>query len=181
MRELFVPYGADPSVPANDVDVVLASLGSAFKDSLPHLRAYADDLLAAGRALLRAPRAAMAKPFQVVCDGLPINVMAHHISSSGNAYTICFVRTKPAGMLGRQRSAIQWMLKHLAAAHQSYSVSGRLHVLSTGEVEHLRPDSRTYISKFPTQAAAGLLAGNFEARANQWDCPKCRHFLHCPA
>lgn len=181
MRELFVPYGADPSAPANDVDVVLASLGSAFKDSLPHLRAYADSLLAAGRQLLRVPRAAMAKPFHVVCDGLPINVMAHRISSSGNAYTISFVRTKPAGRLARQRSAIQWMLKHLATAHPSYSVSGRLHVLSTGEVEHLRPDSRTYISKFPTLAAAGLLAGDFEARANQYECPKCRHFLHCPA
>jgi hypothetical protein len=181
MRELFVPHGANPSAPANDVDVVLASLGSAFKDSLPHLRSYADNLLAAGRALLRAQRAPMAKPFQVVCGGLPINVMAHRISSSGNSYTISFVRTKPAGLLARQRSAIQWMLKHLAAAHPSYSVSGRLHVLSTGEVEYLRPDSRTYNSKFPTLAAAGLLAGNFEARTNQYECPKCRHFLHCPA
>lgn len=181
MRELFVPYGADPSVLANDVDVVLASLGSAFKDSLPHLRNYADSLLTAGRVLLRAPRAAMAKPFQVICDGLPINVMAHNISSSGNAYTISFVRTKPAGPLARQRSAIRWMLKHLSAAHPNYSVTGRLHVLSTGEVETLWPDSATYKSKWPTLAAEGLLAGNFEARANQYECPKCRHFLHCPA
>ena len=181
MRELFVPYGTDPSATANDVDVVLASLGSPFNDSLLHLRDYADSLLAAGRALLRAPRAAMAKPFQVICDGLPINVVAHNISSSGNAYTISFVRTKPAGPLARQKSAIRWMLKHLSAAHPNYSVTGRLHVLRTGEVETLWPDSATYKSKWPTLAAEGLLAGNFEARANQYECPKCRHFLHCPA
>ena len=123
----------------------------------------------------------MAKPFQVICDGLPINVVAHNISSSGNAYTISFVRTKPAGPLARQKSAIRWMLKHLSAAHPNYSVTGRLHVLRTGEVETLWPDSATYKSKWPTLAAEGLLAGNFEARANQYECPKCRHFLHCPA
>jgi len=181
MRELFVPYGADPSVATDEVERTLASLGHAFKDSLPHLRAYADGLLSAGRSLIRAQRAAMAKPFQVTCAGLQINVTAHNISSSGQTYTIHFIRTKPSGKLGRQKSAIRWMLKYLAAANTSLSFSARIHVLSTGEEETLRPDSPTFDNKFAMAAAEGLLAGNFEARPNQYECPKCRHFLHCPA
>lgn len=181
MRELFVPYGADPSVAANDVNVALASLGPAFKDSLPDLRAYADVLLAAGRKWLGVPRAAMAEAFQVICAGLPITVKAHRTTWKGNACTIEFVRTKPAGKLGRQRTSIRWMLKYLAASNQGYSFSATIHVLSTGETETLWPDGRSYISKFAMAAAEGLLAGNFEARPNQYECPKCRHFLHCPA
>lgn len=180
MRELFVPYGADPSVAADDVERVLASLGHAYKDSLTHLRAYADGLLLAGRSLIRAQRAAMAKPFQVTCAGLQINVTAHRISSSGDTYTIHFVRTKPSGKLGRQKSAICWMLKYLAAANKNLSFSARLHVLSTGEEETLWPDGPKWDNKFAMAAAEGLLGGNFEARPNQYECPKCRHFLHCP-
>jgi len=180
MRELFVPYGADPSVAADDVEKTLASLGHTYKDSLPHLRAYADGLLSAGRGLIRAQRAAMAKPFQVTCAGLQVNVMAHGISSSGDTYTIHFVRTKPSGKHGRQRSATRWMLKYLAAANTTLSLSARIHVLSTGEEETLWPDSPRFDNKFAVAAAEGLLAGNFEARPNQWECPKCRHFLHCP-
>lgn len=181
MRELFVPYGSDSSVTADDVERMLASLGPPYKDSLAHLRAYADGLLAEGRRLLRVQRAVMAKPFQVTCAGLRINVAAHHISSSGNTYTIHFVRTKPSGKLGRQRSAIRWMLKYLAAANTNLAFYGRLHVLSTGEEETLRPDGLNWDNKFAMAAAEGLLAGNFEARPNQYECPKCRHFLHCQA
>ncbi|MCA0187108.1 MAG: UvrD-helicase domain-containing protein [Proteobacteria bacterium] len=182
MRELFVPYGADPSIVANDVDNTLSSIGHTFKDSLPHLRVYANSLLSAGRRLIRVPRAAMAKPFQVKCAGLLINIAAHNILSTGkNAYTIDFVRTKPPGKLGRQRSSIRWMLKHLAATNQNLSFNARIHVLSTGDVETMGPDSPRWDNKFTVSAAEGLLAGNFEARPNQWECPKCRHFLHCPA
>ncbi|SDY18519.1 Superfamily I DNA or RNA helicase [Variovorax sp. YR634] len=181
MRELFVPYGADPSVAANDVESTLASLGHAFKDSLPHLRAYADHLLAAGHSLMQAPRAAMATPFQVEYSGLHINVLAHRITSSGDTYTIHFVRTKPPSKLGRQRSAIRWMLKHLAAANKSLSFLARIHVLSTGEEETLWPDSPKFDNKFTVAAAEGVMGGAFEARPNPWECPKCRHFLHCPA
>lgn len=181
MRELFVLYGTDPSVAADDVESTIASLGHAFKDSLPHLRSYADSMLSAGRGLIGAQRAAMAKPFQVPCAGLQINVTAHNISSSGDTYTIHFIRTKPSGKLGRQRSAIRWMLKYLAAANTSLSFSARIHVLSTGEEETLWPDSPRFENKFAMAAAEGLLAGNFEARPNQYECPKCRHFLHCPA
>jgi hypothetical protein len=123
----------------------------------------------------------MAKPFNVTCSGLPIQVRAHRISKSGNVYTIEFVRTKPPGKLKRQSSTVRWMLKHLAEANTKYSFTGSIHVLSTGAAESLWPDGRSFNNKFATTAAEGLLDGNFEARANQWECPKCRHFLHCPA
>lgn len=181
MRELFVPHGEDPSTKADDVDKVLASLGHAFKDSVPHLRAYADSLLAEGRRWLGTHRAAMATPFQVTCAGLPLEVRAHRILKNNNVYTIEFVRTKPPGMLRRQSSTVRWMLKHLAQANPKYSFMGSIHVLSTGEPESLWPDGRSFNNKFATVAAEGLLHGNFEARPNQWECPKCRHFLHCPA
>ncbi len=181
MRELFVPHGEDPSAKADDVDKVLASLGPAFRDSVPHLRAYADALLAEGRKCLGVPRAAMAKPFQVTCAGLPIEVRAHRIQGDGNVRKIEFVRTRPPGKLGRQSTSVRWMLKYLAEAHPKYCFSGSVHVLSTGATDSLWPDSRSFNNKFATAAAEGLLDGNFEARPNQWECPKCRHFLHCPA
>lgn len=73
------------------------------------------------------------------------------------------------------------MLKYLAAANTNLSFSARLHLLSTGEEETLWPDSPKWDNKFAMAAAEGLLVGNFEARPNQYECPKCRHFLHCPA
>jgi superfamily I DNA/RNA helicase len=181
MRELFVPYGQDPSTKADDVDKVLASLGPAFKDSLSHLRAYADSLLAEGRKWLGAPRAAMDKPFQVTCAGLPIEVRPNRIERNGNVRKIEFVRTKPPGILGRQNSSIKWMLRYLADAYPKGSFTATVHVLSTGEPVTLWPNGRSYVDKFAMTAAEGLLDGNFEARPNQWECPKCRHFLHCPA
>ena len=63
----------------------------------------------------------------------------------------------------------------------SLSFSARLHVLSTGEEETLWPDGPRWENKFAMAAAEGLLSGNFEARPNQYECPKCRHFLHCAA
>lgn len=181
MRELFVPHGQDPSTRADDVDKVLASLGLAFRDSLPHLRAYADSLLGEGRRWLGAPRAAMATPFQITCAGLPLEVRAHRIERSGDVRKIEFVRTKPPGKLGRQYSSVRWMLRYLADSYPKGSFTATVHVLSTGKQETLWPNGRSYVDKFAMTAAEGLLNGNFEARPNQWECPKCRHFLHCPA
>lgn len=181
MRDLFVPYGADPSTPAHEIDAVLKSLGIAYRDSLPHLRAYADQLLAAGQDWLGAPRAAMGKPFEVDCAGLMLRVAPHRRSAQGNAINIEFVRTKPAGRLRRQHYALRWMLKHLTQAHPGYSITASVYTLSTKERESLTPDSRTFNNTSVGNAARGLLSGVFDANPNQWECPKCRHFLHCPA
>lgn len=181
MRELFCPFGEVPGAPPGEVDRVLSSLRPAFRDSLQYLRAYADQLLSAGREWLGAPRAAMAKPFEVTCAGLPLHVSPHRISKSGSVVKIEFVRTRPAGKLTRQHKALRWVLKYLAETHRQYSFTGSIFVLSTGVPESVTPYGRLPEDFFLIPIAKGLMAGDFEAKPNPWECPKCRHFMHCPA
>ena len=181
MRELFAPFGEVLGPPPAEVDRVLASLGAAFVDSLPHLRSYAAQLLSAGRTWLGAPRAALAKPFHIVCAGLPLNVGPHRISASGSAVQIEFVRTRPSGKLSRQHKALKWVLKYLSEAHREYSFTGSIFVLSTGVPESVSPYGKLPDDFFLVPISKGLMAGDFEAKPNPWECPKCRHFMHCPA
>lgn len=181
MRELFAPYGEEPGAPPLEVEKVLASLGPAFKESVPHLRAYADQLLTFGRSWLGAQRAMMAKPFDVKCAGIPLHVSPHRITKSGSVVKIEFVRAKPSGKLSRQHKTLKWVLKYLAEAYPNYSFQGSIFVLSTGTEESVSPYGRLPADFFLVPIAQALMAGNFEARLNPWECPKCRHFLHCPA
>lgn len=181
MRELFAPYGQEPGTPPPEVDLVLASLGPAFKDSLPHLRAYADQLLATGRNWLGAQRAAMAKPFDITCAGLPLHVSPHRITKSGSVVTIEFVRIKRSGKLSRQHKTLKWVLKYLAEAYPKLSFQGRIFGLSAGTEESVSPYGRLPDDFFLVPIAKALMNGNFEAKPNPWECPKCRHFMHCPA
>ena len=179
MRELFAAYGEELGEQPGEVDHMLASLESGFKDALPHLKDYATQLLTAGRSWMGATRVAMAKPFEVTCAGLPLYVRPHRITKSGAVVTIEFVRTRPAGKLTRQHKILRWVLKCLADKHPNYSFRGSIFVLSTGVAESVVPYSRApdlYI-----QIAKQLKEGNFDAQQNQWECPKCRHFMHCPA
>jgi hypothetical protein len=181
MRDLFVQHREDPNVPSAEVANVLANLSSDFAGALPTLRAYADKLLASGRGWLGGQRAAMAQSFDVSCDGLPLQVRAHRISGSGRNLTVEFVRSRPAGKLNRQREALRWMLKHLAAAHPGYSFKCNIFVLSTGNVETIFADRQNFSNKRLEEAVNGIRAGDVTARPNQWECPKCRHFMYCPA
>ncbi len=181
MRDLFVPYGVDATTPSIEVDRVLSNLGSEFIEALPHLRVYADKLLASGRRWLGGQRAAMAQPFDVTCDGFALRLSPHRISGSDKVLAIEFVRTRPAGKLGRQKSSLKWMLKHLMAAHKGYSFSCRIFILSTGEAETIYPDSPHFANNHVAAAVHGILDGDVAAKPNQWECPKCRHFLYCPA
>lgn len=183
MRELFAPYGEEPGEPPAEVEMTLASLGPAFEDSVPHLRAYADQLIRSGRAWLGAQRIAMAKPFDITCAGIPLRVSPHRISktNSGSVVKIEFVRVKPSGKLSRQHKILKWVLKYMAEAYPQYSFQGRIYVLSTGKEESVSPYGRLPDDFFLVPIAQALMAGNFEAKPNIWECPKCRHFLHCPA
>lgn len=180
MRELFVRYGETPGASPGEVDRVLSNLGADYLDAVPYLRAYANQLLTTGRDWLGVQRAAIAKPFDVTCAGLPLRVSPHRITRSGNVRTIEFVRTRPAGKLGRQKAALRWMLKHLAAAYPKYSFTGSIFVLSTGKTDTFYPDGRNFTNQWVVTAANGLMAGDVTAAPNQWECPKCRHFLYCP-
>jgi hypothetical protein len=181
MRDLFVPYGDDAAASSEEVERVLSNLGGDFKDALPHLRAYADRLLASGRRWLGCQRAVMAQPFDVNCDGLTLRLSPHRISGSDKVLAIEFVRTRPAGKVRRQQSSLKWMLKHLMAAHKGYSFSCRIFVLSTGETETVYSDSPHFVNNHVATAVHGILAGDVAAKPSPWECPKCRHFLYCPA
>jgi len=181
MRELFAPYGEAPAPTPGEVDRVLSTLPGELRDAAPHLREYANQLLGAGRSWLEAPRAAMAKPFEMTCEGLQLLVSPHRIRQSGDVVTIEFVRTRPARKLGRQKETIRWMLKHLSAAHPKLSFEGSIFVLSTGDTDNFIPDGRSFSNRRVSSAVKGLNAGNVAAVPNQRECPKCRHFLYCPA
>lgn len=181
MRELFTAHGEEPGAPPGEVERTLTSLGPGFTEALPHLRAYADQLLGAGRKWLGVPRAAMAKPFDVTCAGLPLRVRPHRISQSGSVVTIEFVRAKPSGKLARQQKVLRWVLKHLAENHRRYSFTGSIYVLSTGAADSVVPYGGLPANFFLVPIAKALMEGKFNAQPNPWECPKCRHFMHCPA
>ena len=179
MRDLFAAYGEEVTEHPGEVERILASLGPGFKDALPYLKDYATQLLIAGRNWMGATRAAMAKPFEVTLAGLPLHVRPHRITQSGAVTTVEFVRTRPAGTLTRQHKILRWVLKCLADKHPNYSFKGSIYVLSTGVAESVVPYSRA--PDLFIRIAKQLLAGNFDAQPNQWECPKCRHFMYCPA
>jgi len=181
MRELFAPYGEDPGTKPKEVEPVLASLEREYRAARSFLREYAHQLLAAGQKWLGAPRAAMAKPVAVNCGGLHLRVSPHRIDSDGSVVTLHFVRTRPSGVAKRQFRVLRWMLKYLAESHPKYSFLGNITVLSTDRSESVSPYGRLPEDFFLVPIANALAAGDFQARPNRWDCPKCRHFLYCPA
>lgn len=181
MRELFAPYGEVPGSSPGEVERVLDGLAVPMRDAIPHLRAYADHLLDSGRRWIGASRLPMAKPVDYVCGGLPLRISPHRTTKTNSTVTLEFVRAKPAGKLARQHSVLRWLLKHLSASFPSRSFSGRVFVLSTGEEQSVSPDSRSYNNAFVVNSATSMLSGDFEAKPNQWECPKCRHFTYCPA
>lgn len=181
MRELFAPFGETVVAAPAEVDRVLASLSPAYKDSLPHLKAYADHLLANGRGWLGAQRAPMAKPFDITCAGIPLRVSPHRTTESGSLVKVEFARIRPSGKFSRQHKILRWVLKYLGEAHRQYSFTGSIFVLSTGDAESVLPYGRLPDDFFLIPIAKALMAGNFEAKPNPWECPKCRHFMHCPA
>ena len=183
MRELFVSYGQEPGEPPAEVEKVLASLGHDFNDSVPHLRAYADQLRGFGRKWLGTKRAAMGKPFDIKCAGVPLHLTPHRTtkSQSGLVVKLEFVRIKPSGKWSRQHKVLKWVLKYLAEAYPRHSFQGSIFDLSTGTEESVSPYGRLPDDFFLVSIARALAAGKFEAKPSSWECPKCRHFLYCPA
>ncbi|MDE2599059.1 MAG: UvrD-helicase domain-containing protein [Rhodocyclaceae bacterium] len=185
MRDLFVAYGEDPNTSSNEAASVLASLDRGFKEALPHLKAYADQLLENGRTWLNSPRAAMAKPFDLNCAGLPLHIRPHRVTNTNSVVTIEFVRARPGGKkTNRQLQTVRWILALLSEKYSQYTFRGSIFVLSTGVAESLTPYSRAFVSGgefFLNPIAKRLADGNFEARPTPWECPKCRHLMYCPA
>lgn len=177
MRDLFAQHGAATGQPSGELKRALAQLGAEYRESLPHLQAYADQLLSAGRRWIGADRTTMAPPIDIACNGLPVRVSAHRIEKAESVVTLHFVRTRPQSHAKGQQQALRWMLHHLAKRRSNLSLSARIHVLSTGETVVVGPRFDSWMD----QAADDLRAGVDAARPNRWNCPKCRHFLYCPA
>lgn len=176
-RELFAEHGEEPGPPPGEVTRILRQLGADYGDSIPHLQAYADQLLAAGREWLGAERGAMGKPFHVTCAGLPVRVTPHRIDKAGQVVTLHFVRARPSSSGQRQQKVLRWLMKYLADVRPELSVSARIHVLHTGQTESAWPGWNSFLDG----VAANLQAGDFAARPSARDCHRCRHFLYCPA
>lgn len=183
MRELFAPHGHPVGTPPGEVDAELAMLEPAYADLIPHLRIYAEQLLKTGREWLGQSRAAMAKPQVVRCAGLPLEIAPHRVTKSpdGLVITLEFVRVKPSGPLSRQHKTLKWVLKYLAEQYPKCSFTGRIFVLSNGQTESVSAYGRLPDNFFLAPIAQRLMAGDFNAKPSAWECPKCRHFMHCPA
>lgn len=183
MRELFGPYGLPPGQPPGEVDAVLASIGSVYAESIPHLRAYADQLLKAGRDWLGNPRAPLGKPQIVNCAGIRLEVTPHRVTKSGGGSLIKleFVRVKPPRRYSRQFQVLRWVLKYLTEQYPQCSFTGSIFVLATGQIESVPPFGRLPENHVLAQAARRLTAGDFEASPSARECPRCRHFMYCPS
>ena len=181
MRELFVPFGGDTSQACDDVNRELAQLPAEYEGALPHLRAYADHLLAAGRTWSGTTRSQMGRPIEIECDGLPLCVTPHRLARNGDNFILHFVRIQPSSKGQKQIKVIKWVLKHLCAAHAPKRFQGQVHVLSTGQTEPVTPYNHLPPDFMLTRYAQNLSNGEFAAEPSPWNCPGCRHFLYCPA
>lgn len=176
MRDLFIPYGEAPDE-GNHLNTAIELLGRDYESSTPYLRAYGDQLLQHGRRWLGQDRVVMAKPFMVECAGVPIRVCAHRIAKEGQAVTLHFARAKPLGRLRRQEDVLRWMLSHLSAAYPDRTFTASIFVLSTGSPCSVSPMKSGY---FNNPAAEQIMESRVDPRNSPYECPKCRHFMHCP-
>lgn len=180
MRELFVPFGSDASAPVHDVEQELDQLSDEYAIARPHLRAYAEKLTQAGLAWTGGRRVAMAQPFDIDCDGLPMRIAAHRITRNGNVVTLHFVRAQPPSDYAKQHKVIRWLLKCLNQVHAPLRFQGSVYVLSTGETQHVPPYRDLGFDNL-IRIGHDLVAGRFDAKPSAWACAGCRHFLYCPA
>ena len=177
MRELFSSPTDSQGPPTGEVESALAMLPSVYDDALPHLQAYGDQLRATGRTWLGTSHGVMPKPFTVPCGPVRLRVAPHRLSESGSVITLDFVRIKPSSRGANQQRAVRWMLRHLSAMRPERSIQARIFALATAKEESISDWGWT-----PDPSATdALLAGDFEAKPKPWNCPRCRHFMYCPA
>lgn len=125
----------------------------------------------------------MGKPVVVTCAGLPLEISPHRVTKSadGRAITLEFVRNRPPRSWSRQHQVVRWVLKYLCERYRDYSFAGSLFALSTGESYSVAAYGRLPDTFVLVSVAKHLAAGDFAAAPSTWECPKCRHFMHCPA
>jgi hypothetical protein len=113
----------------------------------------------------------------------PPGVSPHRATKppDGRVFTLEFVRHKTPGRLSRQHQVLRWVPKYLGEHYPNHSFTGSLFVLSTGEAYSVVAYGRLPDDFVVASVAIRLMAGDFAAAPSPWECPKCRHFMHCPA
>ncbi|KMN48640.1 DNA helicase UvrD [Chromobacterium violaceum] len=180
MADLFAPHGTPAGSSPNSVDSALSSLTDIDKASLTHLQSYAEQLISNGRAWLAEHRVEMPKPIDITCNGMPLRITPHRVERTDYAVKLSFVRVRPFGRYTRQSKVLRWVLMQLAKAYPKYSFTGEIFTLSTGTSVSVSPYTRLTNDTFAASLKS-LLAGDFPAKTGSWECPRCRHFTHCPA
>jgi hypothetical protein len=179
MADLFAPHGVLQRDAANAVAHTLRSLTDIDAASLTHLQTYAEQILSNSRDWLKAQRVEMPKPIDITCDGMPLRIAPHRIEKTGSVVKLSFARVRPSGRYTRQHKVLRWVLMHLARVNPKYSLTGEVFILSTGTSESVSPYTRLTKDTFAVSLKS-LLAGDFTPRTGSWECPRCRHFMHCP-
>lgn len=179
IRELFT-NSATPSDSLNAVTRALDSLPEVDSASELHLRAYAKQLLENGRAWLGLQQIELPPAFDINCDGMPLRIAAHRVVTTGSVVKLSFVRIRPFGKYTRQHKVLRWVLMQLAKAYPRYSFIGEVFILSAGTSVSVSPYTKLTNDTFSVSLKS-LLSGNFTPKSSSWECPKCRHFMHCPA
>jgi superfamily I DNA/RNA helicase/Zn-dependent peptidase ImmA (M78 family) len=182
MAELFAPHGSTQEQLTKSPGVlehVLAQIAEANSAAEPYLRAYAERLLANGRRWLGCKRSALPTPGQILLTELPVSLNPHQVLQVGNVTTLRFFRVRPMGQWSRHKNVLRWVNTTLSAALPGSSFVFEICALSNGEVTRVSP--YTNVPSTMTGSARALQAGIFAPKTGTWDCPKCRHFLYCPA
>ncbi|MCK9381792.1 MAG: UvrD-helicase domain-containing protein [Sulfuritalea sp.] len=180
MADLFVPHGTLQRNTADTVPRILSSITDIDAASQTHLQAYAEQLLSNGRVWLKLQQVGMPKPVDITCDGMPLRIAPHRIEKTGSVVKVSFVRVRPFGRYTRQHKVLRWILMQLTTAYPKNSFTGEVFILSTGSSASVSPYVRLTNDTF-TASLKSLVAGDFTPRTGSWECPRCRHFTHCPA
>ena len=182
IEELFAPESSsldDLDESPGTLDQLFASFIEWDNSVLLYLRAYAEQLLDNGRRWLGAARATLPGSVDVECAGVTVRLTPHQIFGTGPTYTLRFFRARPFGKGSRQEKVFRWMLRQLNDKHPDKSFNFEVCVLSTGDVIRITPYQRP--PDFLLNAIGKLRAKDYTPKLGGWDCPKCRHFMYCPA
>jgi superfamily I DNA/RNA helicase len=180
MADLFAPHGTPTECSPGSAERALSFLTDIDEASLTHLKSYAEQLISNGQAWLTAQRVEMPRPIDITCNGMPLRISPHQVERTGHAVKLSFVRVRPAGRYTRQSKVLRWVLMQLSKAYPNYSFTAEIFTLITATSVSVFPYTRLTNDTFAASLKS-LLAGNFTARPGSWECPRCRHFTHCPA
>lgn len=182
MAELFAPHGSTQEQLASSpgaLNHVLLQIAEANSAAGRHMCAYSEVLLTNGRRLLGLERSVLPTPGQILLNNLSVSLNPHQILQVGNVTKLRFFRARPMGQWSRHKNVLRWANTTLSAAFPGSSFVFEICVLSTGEVTPVSPYFN--VPSTMTGPAQSLQAGIFAPKSGTWDCPKCRHFLYCPA